>query len=435
MLASADYNAYQPNEFYAYDANGNRISEKFENSANNQLTSDGKFHYTYDDEGNRIEKKSLKSAEVTKYVWDHRNRLVQVVMPRETVAYVYDFQNRMTRRNDEFIVHDGWQIVLTLNAKGKVKDRNLWGANQDELIATNDQFTLCDHLGNVRDIVNADGKVIGHREYNAFGKVTRTTGKAECPFGYTGKMFDNQTQLQWNINRWYDTEVGRWVSEDPIGFAGGDLNLYRYVGTRVIISVDSLGLCSPCTSGDIGHRITGADGIDVQIQLIILGGNYLDYGTTEEMTGSALSKPFWIQILLAPLGSIYPITGPIFAPGVDYAGSLILTGIRVKTRVKIAYQTRKCLTCWEWAFGIPPWVITGTKWGPWSETKYRTATIAFDRTGTVGGWQAINSTTPADPMLHSYVHSWVRSVINELNQGLPSVDFDLDQIIEYLTPP
>jgi len=140
--------------------------------------------------------------------------------------------------------NDGWQIVLTLGAKGKVKDRNLWGANEDELIATNDQFTLCDHLGSIRDIVNADGKVTSHREYNAFGKVTRSTGKAECIFGYTGKFFDNQTQLQWNVNRWYDAESGRWCSEDPIGVNGRDVNLLRYVGNNSMARIDNSGLAT-----------------------------------------------------------------------------------------------------------------------------------------------------------------------------------------------
>jgi RHS repeat-associated protein len=163
-------------------------------------------------------------------------------MKKETVMYTYDHQNRMTRRNSELFVHDGWQIVLTLDAKGNVKDRNLWGANQDELIAVNDQFTLCDHLGSVRDIVNADGKVVNHIEYNAFGKVTKQTGKSGCVFGYTGKMFDDATALQWNINRWYDAEVGRWISEDPIGFEGRDMNLARYVNNSTADRLDPTGL-------------------------------------------------------------------------------------------------------------------------------------------------------------------------------------------------
>ena len=32
------------------------------------------------------------------------------------------------------------------------------------------------------------------------------------------------------LNRWLDPQVGRWISEDPIGFAAGDANVYRYVG-------------------------------------------------------------------------------------------------------------------------------------------------------------------------------------------------------------
>ena len=239
QLVSADYNAFQPNESYDYDANGNR--KKFETGANNQLTSDGAFRYTYDDEGNRIEKAAIANNSKTVYQWDHRNRLVNVVMPKETVGYVYDHRNRLVKRNDEFFVHDEWQIVASLK-NGKIAHRYLWGASQDELIATNDQFTLCDHLGSVRDIVNADGKITGHREYNAFRKVIRNTGKAECAFGYTGKMFDVVTGLQWNINRWYDAEIGRWCSEDPIGFNGKDSNLFRCCGNSPVLNIDPNGL-------------------------------------------------------------------------------------------------------------------------------------------------------------------------------------------------
>jgi len=236
-LTSAIYEKL-PEELYEYDANGNR--KAFETGKNNQLLSDGVFDYKYDDKGNRIEKKS-KTGETTKYIWDHRNRLIQVIMPKESVAYSYDFANRMTRRNSEFFVHDGWQIVLTLDSEGKVKDRNFWGVGQDELIATNDQFTLCDHLGSVRDVVDSSGRVLNHIEYNAFGKVTKQTGKSDCVFGYTGKMFDDATGLQWNINRWYDAKVGRWISEDPIGFRGKDMNLLRYSANCPIVFIDSDG--------------------------------------------------------------------------------------------------------------------------------------------------------------------------------------------------
>ncbi|MGB9690307.1 RHS repeat-associated core domain-containing protein [Thermogutta sp.] len=61
-------------------------------------------------------------------------------------------------------------------------------------------------------------------------------------FLFTARPFDPDTGLQNNLNRWYDARVGRWLSEDPIGFAGGDFNRYRYVQNSVLRGIDSLGL-------------------------------------------------------------------------------------------------------------------------------------------------------------------------------------------------
>ncbi len=55
-------------------------------------------------------------------------------------------------------------------------------------------------------------------------------------------MFDPASGLQNNLNRWYDPEVGRWISEDPIGFAAGDANLYRYVSNSPTNYTDPDGL-------------------------------------------------------------------------------------------------------------------------------------------------------------------------------------------------
>jgi RHS repeat-associated protein len=57
-------------------------------------------------------------------------------------------------------------------------------------------------------------------------------------------MRDNVSDLQWNINRWYDANVGRWCSEDPIGFRGKDENLYRYADNMVMLRSDFGGLKS-----------------------------------------------------------------------------------------------------------------------------------------------------------------------------------------------
>jgi RHS repeat-associated protein len=101
---------------------------------------------------------------------------------------------------------------------------------------------LCDHLGSVRDVLKTSG-VVKHLEYDAFGKLINKSGAISVPFfRYTGKFTDDTTELQWNINRWYDANVGRWVSEDPIGFDANDVNLYRYVGNNTTLLIDLFGL-------------------------------------------------------------------------------------------------------------------------------------------------------------------------------------------------
>jgi len=44
-----------------------------------------------------------------------------------------------------------------------------------------------------------------------------------------------------NLHRWLDAKVGRWINHDPIGFAAGDQNLYRYVGNSATNYIDPLG--------------------------------------------------------------------------------------------------------------------------------------------------------------------------------------------------
>jgi len=109
------------------------------------------------------------------------------------------------------------------------------------------QWTLPDHLNTVRDIAKYDSgsdmtTVVNHLIYDAFGKVTSESNPAvDSLFHFTARPFDEDTQLQNNLNRWYDTPVGRWLSEDPIGFDAGDGNLYRYVGNATVTSVDPTG--------------------------------------------------------------------------------------------------------------------------------------------------------------------------------------------------
>ena len=297
QLTEADYD-YQTDESYTYDDNGNRVTangDTYVTGDNNQLLSDDTYRYAYDDEGNRTSKfidvdasgtLTTGDTDITTYDWDYRNRLVSVEhfttyanydagTSDQLVTYAYDHQNRLVGRtldpdgtsgaSDEkqiIFIHEDNQIALQFDKTGTgdlaaadLSHRYLWGQVVDQILAdeTVDDggaedvlWALTDHLNTVRDLVSYDPgsdatTVEGHITYDVFGKITNTPA-VDILFGFTGRLLDKDTDLQNNLNRWYDAEVGRWLSEDPIGFDAGDMNHYRYVGNKPQSKLDPHGL-------------------------------------------------------------------------------------------------------------------------------------------------------------------------------------------------
>ena len=107
--------------------------------------------------------------------------------------------------------------------------------------------------------------VTNHRTYNSYGKLVSETNTAvDLIFGYTGKQLDDATGLQHNLFRWYDSNLGQWLSEDPMGFDAGDQNLKRYVGNKALSSRDSSGLVEdpPQTPTELDRKI-----VELEMQL------------------------------------------------------------------------------------------------------------------------------------------------------------------------
>jgi len=256
QLISAD-SENLTDESYTYDANGNRIlanGESYTTGQNNELTSDGDYTYTYDAEGNRTSKTNSTNREL--YTWDHRNRLTSVTKQTcdtetqtwetvQIVEYTYDYNNVWIRKvvgeNKTIFIPENYQTTVQID-NGTTTHHYLWTPNQqDKLLAdtTTDgiSWALTDLLGTIRDVL---GTASTHLIYDAFGNLI--SGTNPLLFGYTGKAFDFDTDLQNNINRWYDATVGRWLSTDPIGFHGKSLNLYRYVQNEPLHKIDWSGL-------------------------------------------------------------------------------------------------------------------------------------------------------------------------------------------------
>ena len=73
--------------------------------------------------------------------------------------------------------------------------------------------------------------------YDSFGNGSSSLTR----YGYTGREWDSDSNLYYYRNRWYDSQVGRFISEDPIGLNGG-INLFTYVGNNPFRFRDPMGL-------------------------------------------------------------------------------------------------------------------------------------------------------------------------------------------------
>ena len=142
-------------------------------------------------------------------------------------------------------LYDGQNVVLDyLDPDGPgpapfaLKTRYLHGPAVDQVLAVEDVtapvgdaarvlWYLTDQQGTTRDLVNHAGVAVAHYNYDAFGNVL-AGDTSLTRYLYTGREFDAATGLQYNRNRWYDAATGRWLSQDPIGFAATFPSQGRY---------------------------------------------------------------------------------------------------------------------------------------------------------------------------------------------------------------
>ena len=85
------------------------------------------------------------------------------------------------------------------------------------------------------------GAITQRIDYDTFGNVTADSNPGFQPFGFAGGIYDPATGLVRFGARDYDARTGRWTAKDPIGFAGGDANLYRYARNDALNLIDPSG--------------------------------------------------------------------------------------------------------------------------------------------------------------------------------------------------
>lgn len=119
----------------------------------------------------------------------------------------------------------------------------------NNLVSTKNLALVADRLGTTQVAVQANGTYEPNAVYydrSPFGSYENASGSGgstNTETGFTGASTPNQTGgFAYLRNRWYDPATGRFLTQDPIGLAGG-LNLYAYAGNNPVMFSDPFGLC------------------------------------------------------------------------------------------------------------------------------------------------------------------------------------------------
>jgi len=248
-------------ESYDYDLNGTRVSETnglrgidgriLAYSDEDHLLSAGSASYQYDLDGFLTQK--VEGAEVTTYAYSLRGELLQVGLPDgRMITYEHDpLGRRIAKRVDGITVKKYlWQgrnrLLAVYDGADNLVQRFVYADGRMPVAMAQEGMTYYlayDPVGSLRMVTDASGNTVKRIDYDSFGNILVDTNPSmTVPFGFAGGLHDRDTGLVRFGYRDYDPDIGRWTAKDPIGFAGGDTDLYGYVFSDPVNFVDPYGL-------------------------------------------------------------------------------------------------------------------------------------------------------------------------------------------------
>jgi RHS repeat-associated protein len=194
--------------------------------AANQVATWNGTAFTYDANG------SLINDGQNTYTWDGRGRLASIT-GAVTAGFGYDAMGRRISKsvgpNALGFIYDNSGI--TQEVTGGNVTATIWSGGSNGFIARTDSsgtvFPVPDALGSILALADSNGNLLTQYFYDPFGATTSTGSASGNPFQYIGREND-LTGLYYMHARYYSPALMRFVSEDPLGFAGGDVNLHVY---------------------------------------------------------------------------------------------------------------------------------------------------------------------------------------------------------------
>jgi len=250
QLTNLSYTYYQPSDeieyvkqgdtiewAFAYDQNGNMI-ERAKGATDNSGTPDFStatetWLYSYDLQNRLVSvKKGMQgpasAQEVARYSYDHRGLRVLAVEGGQSAHYQYDQSGNLIYRDNG---NERRDYIMALG--------QIWAEVRTTGTTSATYYHHTDHEGSTEVITDAHGNIVWQAGYEAFGKVVSENGSLDTQGLYTGKEYDEYTNLYYSSARWYDPTLGRFLSEDP---ARSGENWFAYVGNDPMSRIDPNGL-------------------------------------------------------------------------------------------------------------------------------------------------------------------------------------------------
>jgi RHS repeat-associated protein len=165
---------------------------------------------------------------LAQYTYDAANLRATKATSSGMVVYHYDLQGH---------------LIAETTATGSTIVEYVWLG--DDLLAQvrggNIYYYHNDHLGTPQVMTGSTSFVVWKASYSPFGKAQVMVNIVENNIRFPGQYFDSETGLHYNRNRYYDPNLGRYVTPDPIGLGGG-VNLWTYTKNNPINGIDPWGL-------------------------------------------------------------------------------------------------------------------------------------------------------------------------------------------------
>ena len=279
-------------EDYQYDESGARVYEvntrrgingrAYTYSDEDHLLASGEWNYQYDPDGFLTDRtSSTNPASRTRYSYSSRGELLTVLLADgKRIDYVCDPLGRRIAKlvngtaAERYLWQGQTRLLAVYDGAGSLRMRFEYADARVPVAVTAGgvrYYLGYDQVGSLVAVADGSGNVVKRISYDSFGNILEDTNPAlAVPLGFAGGLHDRDTGLVRFGFRDYDPEVGRWTAKDPIGFAGGDTDLYGYVHNSPSNFIDPSGLFE-------SHPL---------LQATIPGQALYDYGVTAIENGN-----------------------------------------------------------------------------------------------------------------------------------------------------